>query len=334
MVQGTNDRYVSLEYLVKDIADALANKIRWWEKQDDNVSGLPHELSCVGNDLRRDIASAMNTHGYAADGIPSILSHVEQAIVNCEITPRSTANGLPATDATLVVNHFRNWYLTIDDADVLLRKAGLPARYTVEAVAVAGGMFPEEVAFSLSMQPTANKDIQWHLEDIQRAFERGELVFYKHDVPQRPEEWIPSPYAEYMARFTGDTPRVPLLSETSLFTKPGDVNEWLEKRGAGYMLPVCDAPAQAGDDIECNGATVRNKLPKNEPWMSIALEYADDIYLSAIHNGKTTRQSEMAGEIRRRLEREKWVTPKGKPITAGNIERWVLRYWMPPEIRD
>lgn len=114
--------------------------------------------------------------------------------------------------------------------------------------------------------------------------------------------------------------------------------EWAESKGYAVehlrQYVAGTDPAQAGDDAEGEAVRKKYNLEKYEPWMPTALEHADDIYLSALRNNKKPVQKEMAGEIRRRMESGKWVTPKGNPISASNIERWVLRYWMPPEIKD
>lgn len=238
MIKNSEGRVVNLAWLLQDIAGEVVERALQWKLIGDAYDAPPK------NGIYRDIANVVDVGRWCGDGVPVLLKHVAKAVTICEITPRRFDDDASVTGCALVVSAPQNWYLTIIDADVLRCKAGLEDRYTAEAVDAAGGMFPEEVASLLSIQAAASKEIQWHLDDIQRAFEQGDLAFYQWDAPQPPEDHRDA-QKEYHNRMTGrgDARVIKRLRKTDLFTKASDVNQWLEGRGSSYRLPVCDVPA-------------------------------------------------------------------------------------------
>ena len=102
----------STRVIIRDLANDIATR------QADAHSGK-WKATGADNDLRRDIAVAMNTNGLRTKqiGIPGILSHIRQMMEKGQIVPLSAFNGMPSTNAAEV---YESWCLTRQDADKVI----------------------------------------------------------------------------------------------------------------------------------------------------------------------------------------------------------------------
>ncbi len=102
---NTSDDRVTVRDLMNEIShsqtDAHADQ---WQKPDSD------------NGRRRAIASAINQHGWSADGIPGILQHILQMVNAGQIAVRSTFNDMPPVNASEVFANPANWYISQQDA--------------------------------------------------------------------------------------------------------------------------------------------------------------------------------------------------------------------------
>lgn len=97
-----------------------------------------------------------------------------------------------------------------------------------------------------------------------------------------------------------------------------------------HLLPeeeAADAPSQVSD--------VKDGTSAVEPWVEKAHEYAPDIWRVEFDNhGRAMTKKELAMAIATRLRAGRYRTKRNKEISAGYVERFVLRGWMPPEVDE
>ena len=99
-----NTNNVTIAEISTKITIALTDRTPWWEKDGEN------------NRRRKQLAEAMNLHGWELDGIPSILKHIYSMIETGTITARSTVNGLKPNSISQIAANTANWYVSSVDA--------------------------------------------------------------------------------------------------------------------------------------------------------------------------------------------------------------------------
>ncbi|VWC44407.1 hypothetical protein [Burkholderia lata] len=68
------------------------------------------------DDVRGDIRAALNRHGLANSGRPSVLRHIVQMHANREITARHVGNHMPPHEVGVIEMHPDKYWLSMEDA--------------------------------------------------------------------------------------------------------------------------------------------------------------------------------------------------------------------------
>lgn len=155
--------------LAKDIGYELADRFPdGWTKPEAN------------NAMRRDIAAAMNIHGWSLGGVPGILPFIREMTQRKVIFPLSSFNGLPPNNPDDVD---LTWTLSHNDATKikiwLLRNLNLQLQYAKQDYEkrIAGRYKLQEAAEMLEKNTGERSSVL--LEKLIRAVREGRLHVYE-----------------------------------------------------------------------------------------------------------------------------------------------------------
>jgi hypothetical protein len=172
-IRHDKERDKSSRVVIAELADEIARE------RADTFPGWKKE-GC-NNDLRRDIAAAMNYHGLEQNRVPGILPHIRHMAEQGFINPRSGFNGLPSLTPKEEVDG--TWYLSHEDAEkvrkVLTAEAQLQSRYAQQdsEKRLAGRFTLEEAATAIAEGGNEREEVI--LAKLEAAAGKYELSMYE-----------------------------------------------------------------------------------------------------------------------------------------------------------
>lgn len=304
------------------------------------------------NGLRRDIAAAMNVHGWPPDGIPGVVQHIRNMVEMGvhgfgQIEVRSRFNGLPPTDPDEIKANPANWLIASEHAEIVRRALAVeavrpepaPDGYVLAAYKVEFGQQDSEkwtreqwtkVAAEVAVQP----------DTLLTIGDAANLVGHKfgwHD------EAIKTLSKQMMAAVTAkaltvrhphtDLPYEPKrVSRYYELVRTDDLDAWFESQKSPLRIQATpNAKGTRERKIAVTVPEVATVAHGSADWKSQARAIADELDAADARAGAWSSNSDMAHRVAREAMNRGVVGPHGQ-LTGANIlrealqgERWVRK---------